>query len=119
MHRIERKDLAIQLSVAMKVALRQCKPLLKPTRLPHESDILANALADAAVDVVDGDCRMVIATDLNAFTPNLLAQPGKLTAGNSTSKRSNFQVAEQWQSRTKTPFATIATGRPKAARLRR
>lgn len=76
MHRIERKDLAIQLSVAMKVALRQCQPLLKPTRLPHESDILANALADAAVDVVDGDSRMVIATDLKGSTPHLAA-PGK------------------------------------------
>ena len=76
MHRIERKDLAIQLSVAMKVALRQCKPLLKPTRLPHESDILANTLADAAVDVVDGDSRMVIATDLKGSTPHLAA-PGK------------------------------------------
>lgn len=76
MHRIERKDLTIQISVAMKVALRQCKPLLKPTRLPHESDILANALADAAVDVVDGDTRMVIATDLKGPTPHLAA-PGK------------------------------------------
>lgn len=68
MHRIDRNDLAIQLSVAMKVALRQCKPLLKPTRLPHESDILANALADAAVDVVDGDSRMVIATEIYGYS---------------------------------------------------
>ena len=71
MHRIERKDLAIQMSVAMKVALRQCKPLIKPNRLPHESDILADALADAAVDVVDGESRMVIATDLKGPTPHL------------------------------------------------
>lgn len=76
MHRIERESLVIQIAVAMKVALRQCKPLLKSTRLPHESDILANALADAAVDVVDGDCRMVIATDLKGPTPHLAA-PGK------------------------------------------
>ena len=76
MHRIERESLVIQISVAMKVALRQCKPLLKPTRLPHESDILANALADAAVDVVDSDSRMVIATDLKGSTPHLAA-PGK------------------------------------------
>ncbi len=76
MHRINREELSVQFAVAMKVALRQCKPLLKPTRLPHESDILANALADAAVDVVDGDCRMVIATDLKGPTPHLAA-PGR------------------------------------------
>lgn len=61
------------MSVAMKVALRQCKPLLKPTRLPHESDIWANVLADAAVDLVDGDSLMVIATDLIGSTPHLVA----------------------------------------------
>lgn len=76
MHRIKREDLVIQMSVAIKVALRQCKSLLKPNRLPHESDILANALADAAVNVVDGDTRMVIATELNGPTPHLAA-PGK------------------------------------------
>ncbi len=76
MHRIERKDLSIQTSVAMKVALKKCKPLLKPNRLPHESDILANAFAEAAVDVVDSECRMVIATDLKGPTPHL-AEPGK------------------------------------------
>ena len=76
MHRIERESLVIQISVAMKVALRQCKPLLKPNRLPHESDILANALAEAAVDLVDGDSRMVIATELKGPTPHL-AEPGR------------------------------------------
>jgi len=76
MHRIERESLVIQISVAMKVALRQCKPLLKPNRLPHESDILANALAEAAVDLVDGDSRMVIATELKGPTPHL-AKPGR------------------------------------------
>lgn len=76
MRRIKREDLAIELSVAMKIALRQCKPLLKPTRLPHENDILANALADAAVDIVDCDSRMVIATDLIGPAPHLAA-PGK------------------------------------------
>lgn len=76
MHRITRDKLAIEIAVAMKVALRQCKPLLKPIRLPHESDRLANALADAAVDVVDGDSRMVIATELKGPTPHLAA-PGK------------------------------------------
>lgn len=76
MHRIKRESLVIQISVAMKVALRQCKPLLKPNRLPHESDILANTLAEAAVDVVDGGSRMVIATDLKGPTPHL-AEPGK------------------------------------------
>jgi hypothetical protein len=76
MHRIERESLVIQISVAMKIALRQCKPLLTPNRLPHESDILANALAEAAVDLVDGDSRMVIATELKGSTPHLAA-PGK------------------------------------------
>lgn len=76
MHRITRDNLAIEMAVAMKVALRRCQPLLKPTRLPHESDVLANALADAAVDVVDSNSRMVIATELKGPTPHL-AGPGQ------------------------------------------
>lgn len=76
MHRIERKDLSIQMAVAMKVVLKQCKPLLKPNRLPHESDILANALADAAIDVVDSDSRMVIAAELKGPLPHLRT-PGR------------------------------------------
>ncbi len=68
MHRISRNDLAVRLSVAMKVALRQCKPLLRPNRLPHESDILANALADAALDEVDSDSCMVIQTEIYGNT---------------------------------------------------
>ena len=68
MHRINRSDLAVRLSVALKLALGRCKPLLRPNRLPHESDILADALADAALDVVDGDCRMVIETETYGAT---------------------------------------------------
>lgn len=68
MHRIKRDDLSVELSVAIKVALRQCKPLLKPTRLPHESDILANALADAALDVIDSDSRAVVQTETYGYS---------------------------------------------------
>jgi hypothetical protein len=68
MHRITRNDLAVYLSGALKVALIQCKPLLRPNRLPHESDILADALADAALDVVDSDSRMVVETEIYGYS---------------------------------------------------
>jgi len=68
MHRIKRNDLVVYLSVAIKVALDQCRPLLKPKRLPHESDILANALADAVADILDNESRAVVQTETYGYS---------------------------------------------------
>lgn len=68
MHRIERNDLTVEIAVAIKTALGSCKPLLKPTRLPHESDELALRLAAAIVSVVDGDSRAVVQTETYGYS---------------------------------------------------
>lgn len=68
MHRIKRSDLEVEISVAIKTALGSCKPLLKPTRLPHESDELANRLAASIVAVVDGESRAVVQTETYGYS---------------------------------------------------
>lgn len=68
MHRIKRDTLEVEIAVAIKTALRSCKPLLKPTRLPHESDELANRLAAAIVPVVDGESRAVVQAESYGYS---------------------------------------------------
>lgn len=68
MHRIERSQLEVEIAVAIRTALGSCKPLLKPTRLPHESDELAERLAAAIVSVVDGESRAVVQTETYGYS---------------------------------------------------
>lgn len=68
MHRIKRDTLEVEIAVAIKAALHSCKPLLKPTRLPHESDALASRLAEAIVPLIDSESRAVVQTETYGYS---------------------------------------------------
>lgn len=68
MHRINRDMLRVELSVRLKMALRRNNGLLRPNRLPHESDALSDALAVSVLDLLDGESRAVVETETYGYS---------------------------------------------------